>query len=274
MPTGNSFYDVLTQAINEIAEHGYDSPERIAYWQDQLRRAAERTMRPQHTIAKMLRDALDGIYRKLVEKQGALRFHPGVARFTLERLRPQLRGELDRRILASADLIRLNRKNAIEKTLQRFAGWSTSIPKGGSSQVNRAETKRRIRKSMRGLPFEERRVLIDQGHKLTAAISQTIAQGGGAIAGTWRSNFRQPGYDYRPDHKERDGEVYALRGNWAMDGGLMKAGPAGYYDQITAVGEEPFCRCYMIWIYNLRDLPDDMLTVKGRRELEAVRLSA
>ena len=124
-----------------------------------------------------------------------------------------------------------------------------------------------------GLAFEERRVLIDQGHKLTAAISQTVAVGAGAIAGTWRSHYRQPGYDYREDHKERDGLLYTLRGNWALEKGLMKPGPAGYYEDVTAVGEEVFCRCWMVWFYNLSSLPPDMLTAKGKSELARVRIS-
>jgi len=274
MPKQNSFYDVLSAAIRDVADHGYDSAARIAYWQEEIRKAAERTMSPPHVMERMLREALAAVYRRMVEKGQIVNLHPGVARFTLERVKPQLRAELDRRILASADLIKLNRKQAIEKTLQRFAGWSTSIPKGGSDAVDKRETKDEIRKSLASLPFQDRRVLIDQGHKLTAAISQTIAEGGGAIAGIWHSNWKQPGYDYREDHKERDGQVYTLRGNWAQDRGLMKVGDAGYYDEITAVGQEPFCRCRMTWLYHLRQLPDDMITAKGRGELADIRVAS
>ena len=37
--------------------------------------------------------------------------------------------------MASAKLIKLNRDAAIERTLQRFSGWSTSIPVGGTAEV-------------------------------------------------------------------------------------------------------------------------------------------
>jgi hypothetical protein len=89
--------------------------------------------------------------------------------------------------------------------------------------------------------FDERRVLVDQGHKLISAINRTVAEEGNAIAGTWHSHWRQAGYDYREDHKERDDHVYAIRGNWAIKDGLMKVGPAGYSDEITQAAEEPFC---------------------------------
>ena len=71
--------------------------------------------------------------------------------------------------------------------------------------------------------------------------------------------------------KPRDGKVYLLRGCWAQDRGLVKPGAAGYYDAVTAVAVEPFCRCQAQYLYALRDLPEDMVTQKGRDELERVR---
>ncbi|MDE2103719.1 MAG: hypothetical protein KGL39_41160 [Patescibacteria group bacterium] len=213
----------------------------MAKWTELLRRAAARTTRSTAYLEDALRQALGAIYRRLADQGAVLKRHPGVGRFTLERVKPELRRELDRRILASANLIRLNRTEAISNTLRRFEGWSTSIPKGGSEQVNRRKTKGEIGKPLQSLPFVERRVLIDQGHKLTAAINETVAKSGGAIACQWHSHWREPNYNYRPDHKERDKAVYLLRDSWALDKGLIKAGPAGYYDKVTAVGEEPFC---------------------------------
>lgn len=275
MPTrtgpGSSFFDVLTAAVEDLAETGYDSQERVDRWMRELREAAVRSMIDPASLEQMLRDGLATTYRKMVDLGGVLRFNPGVERFTLERVRPAMRAELDRRISASANLIKLNRQQAIDKTLQRFQGWSTSIPKGGISGETKSEVKAVVRKSLKQLPYEERRVLIDQGHKLTAAISEIMASDGGAIAGTWRSNFRQAGYDYREDHKERDGRVYLIRDSWAHRAGLVKKGKAGYYDDVTAVGQEPFCRCYMIWIYNLRELPEEMITLRGKEGLQSAR---
>lgn len=270
----SSLNDVLTEAVTDMAENGFDSVERVAYWTSRIREAAEASMAAPHVLEQMLKDAMAAVYRKMVERGEILKRHPGVMRFTLERVRPQLRAELDRRIMASANLIRLNREQAIDKTVQRFQGWCTSIPNGGTKAFDKREQKAAIKKSMSQLPFEERRVLIDQGHKLNAALSEILATDTGAIALTWHSRWRQPGYNYREDHKERDGLVYALRGSWALEKGLMKAGPDGYYDQITSVGEEPFCRCFAQWIYNIRDLPPDMVTAKGRDELERVREAA
>src|SRR5450631_2052860 len=72
-------------------------------------------------------------------------------------------------------------------------------------------------------------------------------------------------------HKQRDGKVYAVLGCWAIERGLMQPGAAGYYDEVTPVAYEPGCVCHAQWLYNLRDLPADMLTKKGRAELKRVR---
>lgn len=270
----SKFYDVLTAAISDLAVHGYDSAERVAYWTEEIRKAAQGAMKTTAQMGEMLRHALGAVFRRQVGNLGALKRHPGVSRFTIEKVMPHLRAELDRRIMASANLIKLNREEAIEKTLRRFQGWATSIPAGGAAEPEKARTRKDLRKGLASLPFVERRVLVDQGHKLGAAVNATIAEGGGAIAARWHSNWRQPGYDYRVDHKERDQHVYLIRDSWAAKKGLVKPGSAGYTDQITQPAEEPFCRCSYVYLYNLRQLPESMITAKGKAELERVRVTA
>lgn len=273
-----TYQSVVNAAVEEMSQTGFDSAERVAYWQRRLKEAAEASMRPPHQMEQDLRDAMAATWRRLVEKGGMMQYHQGVKRLGLEAIRPAMRVELDRRILAAANLIKLNRTEAIEKTLRRFAGWSTSIPKGGAAPGQRAEAKEDVKKAMRSLPFVERRVLIDQGHKLVASINEIAATDGGALAGRWNSHWRQKGYDYREDHRERDpgkageGNVYLMRDSWAQAQGLVRPGPDGYYDQITSAGEEPFCRCYVTWLYSLRRLPPEMLTKKGAAALAEARM--
>lgn len=267
----STFYEILTAAVNDIAEHGFDSAERVAAWQARLREAAERSLRRPSEMERMLREAMTSIYRRLIDKGQVLKFHPGIPRFTIDRIAPKLRAQLDSRIAASADLIKLNREQAIESTLRRFSGWASSVPAGGSRVVDRTDEKKAIRKSLAGLPFEERRVLIDQGQKLRSAISETVAQAGNAIACVWHDHHTEANYDYRPEHKARDGHVYAVRGNWAIEKGLMKAGPDGYSDEIERPSELPFCRCYYEWMYTLSALPGEMLTEKGRVVLSSAK---
>ena len=270
MPTPDTYYTTLTAAINDMAENGYDSAERVAYWQSKLREAAERSTATDAQMGQMLRETLQAVYRRLVDKNGVVKYHPGVGRFTLDRLRPYLRPELDRRIAASYDLIKLNRAQAIAQTQRRFSGWSTSLPKGGPAEADKRKLKAEIRKPLAKLPFEERRLLIDQGHKLVSSINDVIAKDGGAIAMIWHSHWRQRNYNYRPDHKERDLKTFAIRGSWALKSGLMTVCD-GYLDEITQPAEAPFCRCYGAYVYNLRQLMPEFLTKKGELELERAK---
>jgi len=162
----------------------------------------------------------------------------------------------------------LNKEEAIAKTLRRFSGWATSVPVGGSDIVDKVDVKKAVTKSIKVLPFVERRVIIDQGHKFRASLSEIVARDNKAIAARWHSHFKEAGYDFREDHKERDSKVYLVRGNWAQEKGLVKVGTDGYFEDVTAPGEEVNCRCWVTWVYSLRQLPEQMLTVKGKEALQ------
>lgn len=269
------FYEVLTAAVADFTRYGFDSAERLEYWLQVLRTAIGESLAPEHVLERQLRDSLARLYQRTVAGGQLARAHPDVSRFTLERLKPKLRTELDRRILASASLIRLNRAASIQKTLQRFSGWASAIPAGGSRAVDKPDTKDGIRRGIAGLPFEERRVITDQGHKLVAAINEIVAKDGGAIALIWRHvKEGPPAYDARPEHVARNGKLYVLRDNWALKDGLMKLAGHAYYDEVSAVGQEPYCRCFAVYIHSLRGLPPEMLTEKGRHALERARHAA
>lgn len=260
--------EVLTAAIKEITEKGFTA-ERMAFWQEKLRTAAYQNMGPMSQAEANLKAAMRAVYEKMIECGGILTHHPGVGRFTVQRLKPRLRIELDKRIFASADLIRLNREQSVAKTLQRLSGWATSIPSDGSDIVEKTKVKTGIRKAMSQLPFEERRVIVDQSHKLASSLNNVIAMDGGAIAAIWHHHYKT--YP-RPVHVARDGKIYLIRDSWAHAGGLVKPGAYGYTDQITQPAEEPLCGCTYQYIYNLRSLPDDMITAKGHEQQERVRL--
>jgi len=259
-----TFYETLTQAVNEFVTRGFQTQQQLEDWLVRIRTAARESMVPEYRMQEALQNALRGVYDRLVTKGGIARFHPGVSKYTIEKLAPQLRAQLNQRIMTSAQLIKMNRATAIEKTLQRFAGWASSVPAGGTKAVDKPDTKNNVRKALASLPFEERRVLVDQGHKLTASINEVVAEGGGAIAAVWNSHWRQLNYNYREDHRERDQHVYLIKGSWAQNAGLVKPGKDGYTTDITKPGEEVFCRCYYSYLYTLNKIPDEMLTAKGK----------
>ncbi|WP_213239631.1 hypothetical protein [Citrobacter braakii] len=258
-----SLYEVLTDAINYYVKNGWDSEKSLLEWSRKLRVAATRES-PSTDVA---RKHLTAIYSRLVVDGGALKDQPpdGPTKVTLDKLKPQFREELNKRIFSSANLIQLNRDQAIERTVQRFQGWVTSIPPDGVSDINKNAQKQALRKSVSDLDFISRRVAIDQGHKLASNVKYLLSVQSGAIAFRWHSNWRRPGYNYRVDHKDRDTLVYLLRDSWAVEQGLIKP-VHGFYDEITAAGEEVFCSCQAFPIYAPQKLPIEFLTEKGKRE--------
>jgi hypothetical protein len=202
--------------------------------------------------------------------QSPITANSGVSRYTLERIKPHLRGELDRRILAiartSADQIGADRQAVIESTLRRFVDWVTTMPT--DAEEERGAENNEMPETLVELPLEERRrqVMLHQGIRFSASLSEMLAIDAGALAMVWRTTGCD-GSDHSPDHRQRDDRCYALRESWALSKGLMRAGQSGYYDEITSVSEEHNCRCGAKWIYSVRDLPEDMITPKGKSEL-------
>lgn len=272
---GMPFQRILAEAIADMAAHGYSSRERFERWLELLRHAAERDLGPDAQIDEATRRILGDVYRKLIERGGVAQYVPGVERFTLTMIRPELRAELDRRILAAADLIKLHRREAIERTLQRFQGWSTSIPPGGDGTIDKRETRASIGKSVAQYKFEKRRVDVDQSFKLIANISEIVATDQGAIAGIWHDHGEHdPRYNARKDHLARSGHVFLVRDSWAIQEGLIKRGSRPYMDEVTKPGVEPFCRCWYQWILSPRRLPDQCLTKKGQEWVAAGAMRA
>lgn len=263
-----TFFEILTEAVNDFIQHGFDSQDRLDYWLGRIKESAEKELIPEYKIREELEKHMQSAFDRLVNKGGLI--NKNVSRFTVEKLKPQLREELDRRIITSVNLIKINREQSINNVLRRFTGWATSIPIGGSDAVDRVEEKKNIRKSLGKVSFEQRRVIIDQTHKLISNIKDTVAIDSGAIAAKWHSHWKQAGYNYRKDHKERDEKIYVIRDGWAYQKGYIRA-VNGFTDDITQPGEEVYCRCNYVYLYNLRQVKD-LLTKKGEKVLQSIKI--
>ena len=266
----NKFTQTVRDAVKYYMLHGYSSEKELSLWMLTLRAAAEDKATSEVNLVEVVTDHLRKSYDTQVNRGAMFKRHPGVGRFSVDMLRPEMRRELDRRIVASANLIKLNRQKAIDTTMSRFSGWATSIPPGApSSPSGVIKVSQHIEKSAKQVAYEARRVAIDQGHKLIQNIDNVIATSNNAIAVQWHSYWRQPGYDYREDHKERDQQYYLMRDSWALKNGVIIPGSAKYLDEVTMFGEEVFCRCYGTYIYAVRGLPREMLTEKALSMLKS-----
>jgi len=216
-----------------------------------------------------VQDRLEKIWIREVEREGLLKLNKGVTAFDLASIRPQLRDELERRIMFSVSLIKQNKQKATETTLQRFNGWLSSLP--AVPEVREAqlsdirETAKDIAKPLKQLPYDERRVAIDQSQKLISNLNQIVAFDCGAIGAYWHSHWKEANYDYREDHKELDQKFFLIRDSKAMRDGFVKKGGHEYLEDLPEQpGEAIFCRCYYEYVYRLNRVPEECLTEKGK----------
>jgi hypothetical protein len=278
------FQSVIREAVQFFSQRGFTSEAELDEWARRIEQAARDSLISPQEASEQIARNLAGIYsrfeRRLPKQLTKLHARTGAIMGpemyfrrveSFPQLAVKMRRDLDRRIASNADLIKIRREEAIAATLRRFRGWASSVPSGGTPSPPKKE-KDLLNKEFRQIRFETNRLNVDQGHKLNSALNETYAMGTGAIAGMWHSNWRQLHYNYREDHKERDQKIYTIRDNWAMERGLMKAGPAGYTDEITKPAEEVFCRCWYQYIYLLDRLPREMLTEKGKKALEALNV--
>jgi hypothetical protein len=236
------FRTLLLTALKEFAERGYTSEADLQDWLLRLHAALEQELPSDEHMRKELAAALEAVFKREVDRTGLQRRVPGVDRYTIDRIAPSLRAELGRRIFAGVDLIKLNKAAATQKTLQRFSGWVSSVPRGGSAETNLRAAARDITKPTAELKYQRRRVAIDQGHKLGAAVAHVVAMGQGAIAGIWHDRGEKDhGYDARPAHLARSGKLFLVNDSWALNEGLIKKSGVQYTDEIEQPAELPFC---------------------------------
>ncbi|VFS56130.1 Uncharacterised protein [Raoultella planticola] len=52
---------------------------------------------------------------------------------------------------------------------------------------------------------------------------------------------------------------------------MSRLGPPAISTKSRSLVKRFFCRCYVTYLYNLRSIPEDMLTQKGRKFLESMK---
>ncbi|MDE1990791.1 MAG: hypothetical protein KGI82_10020, partial [Betaproteobacteria bacterium] len=111
-----TFYDLVRQAVAQASEHGPPSEAQLDALLVQIRLAAQRSLLSDAEVNAQLKRHFAGLYNRLIVRGKIFERMRGVERFTAAQVAPAIRAELDRAILASADLIRLNKAAEVEKT--------------------------------------------------------------------------------------------------------------------------------------------------------------
>lgn len=93
------------------------------------------------------------------------------------------------------------------------------------------------------------------------------------VAAQWDYSKLDEQQDHLPasDHKDRDGVVYTVANNWALQKGLMTVGSAGYIEDIDIPARQLGCMCHLRWISSVSELPEEMRTAIGRERAGPAR---
>jgi hypothetical protein len=262
MPRKSIYKDVVSAAISDLEDHGFDGMARVDRWVGLLSRDAVASAPVMPAVVADLNRRLDKEYKRAVHTQRG-KHHVGLEPSAIRAVEASLEGMVERRLEAAKVVLEGARSAAIHTAIRRFVGWATSLPAAGQPSDKQARMARDgVLKALKGISRAEGRIVDDQCRKLTSDIGGAVASQREAIAGIWHSRWREPGYDYRPDHKDRDLLVYLVRDSWAVRGGLVRG--KRYTDDVTRPAEEPNCKCHYQWVYQLSDLPEAMLTKRGR----------
>jgi hypothetical protein len=149
-------------------------------------------------------------------------------------------------------------------------GFLEEVPAGGSKDkaTNRKVTE--IKKELRYLAKWDQLFYTYKARSFPAELEYIFVLAGNPLAAIWQYSDLDAQGEYQKDydHKHRNGRVYAIRGNWAIDKGLMTVGAEGYLDQLSRPSQELGCMCSLQWITGVRRLPGNMITEKGSAELD------
>lgn len=251
--------------ISDVSTRGYVSPSQLETWTDRVRHATETALGAAGEVRDATRDRLRLLFDRFLTR-GIFRRVDGINRLDVTMVAPKARAELDRRIFAAADLIVVDRDEAVRRTVNRVRGWVSSVPPGGADVLSKVDLRAKLSKSVVDHKYHRRFVDNDQGHKLIANVAEIVAVGSGALGGVWHDHGEHDkSYNARKAHLARSGTFFLVRGSWADEQGLIShRGPVKFYDEVDACGIEPNCRCWMKWVTSPRRLPPEALTAKGR----------
>lgn len=260
-----SFESALYQHAADLIRIGQANPSRMEDITANLRRMGNEWVQDLfESDVQTLKAELNHTFRRFAEG-GFKRELPEIKAYRIERIKPKLRAELDRRIANAASLIKINRQNMINDAIQRFVGWSTG-------DISQLITPPRDLTNMdkAGNDYTVRRCRIDQRQKLRANIADIAALDLGAIAFYWRGSKDDR---ERKLHTERNDKLYLIRNSWADKQGLLNVRGAEGWNDFTETKDDGmpgipiYCRCHAEYVFNLDSLPINCLSEKGKAQI-------
>jgi len=137
------------------------------------------------------------------------------------------------------------------------------VPSSGTIDKTMKSRIAEIKRELRYLAKWDRLFSIYKARSFSAEVEYIFALAQhDPLAAIWEYSplDEQGEYQKSYNHRQRASHVYAVRGSWAIEKGLMKVGPDGYLDEISRPGQELGCMCSLQWVTSVSGLPGNMIT--------------
>lgn len=227
-----------------------------------------------HINAQIPRD-LRKEYKWYTER-GFLRNNKGLRGWRLEKLRPRFRKTLRERIQNSLMLIKTQNESRMNSLHSRFLNWLTD-------RNNDSKNKKSLKEAMQVSKLAQKKdkhfkmILADQTRKMISNFDNIVAEEYDALGFFWKTRRdnrvtgnptgKNPkGNEMHGDHYHRQDKFYFYHNTWAIKNKFINTKHknfkwADFEDGLP--GQPINCRCYAYNIYELEDIPQELLSKKG-----------
>lgn len=212
-------------------------------------------------------------------KRGFEENNKGLKGWRLNLLKDDLRRELKGRINNSLMLIKTQDEQRMSILKTRFLSWLAETESGKSPNIKETlKVSHEIRKNDR----HYRMILADQTRKMIGNFDNIVANKYQALGFFWKTRRdnrvtgkpggKNPkGNEMHGDHYARQDKFYFYHNNWAIQQRLINTNHklfkwADFEDGLP--GQPINCRCYAYNIYELEDIPKELLSEKGKAYLQ------
>lgn len=214
-------------------------------------------------------------------KRDFLKNNKNLKGWRLNELKPQMRKQLRERINFSLNLIKTQDAQRMSILQSRFLDWLSSKD---SEAVKKPSLKESLKaeKLIRKNDKHYNMILKDQTRKMISNFDNTVAEHYKALGFFWKTRRdnrvvgkpggKNPkGSEIHGDHYSREDKFYFFKDNWAVAKGLINKAHkdfrwAEFEDGLP--GQPINCRCYAYNIYELEDIPKELLSKKGEEYLK------
>lgn len=227
--------------------------------------------------AKTLRSA----YSRYIHK-GFAENNKGLKGWRLNLLKDDLRKELKDRINASLMFIKTQDEQRMGVLKTRFLSWLAETESDKPSNIKEVlQVSHEIKKNDKHYKM----ILADQTRKMIGNFDTIVANKYQALGFFWKTRRdnrvtgnptgKNPkGNEMHGDHYSRQEKFYFYHNNWAIKQRLINTKHklfkwADFEDGLP--GQPINCRCYAYNIYELEDIPAELLSEKGKAYLQETR---